>query len=99
METDDVAACFEGPILRVYVATDTNDLVTQVDQASCKNDLILQLDATCDTSGLILTTEVSTCTNIMPYPTIQLTVQEKNNDCTRTKHGETRPNDTIDHVF
>ena len=61
----------EGPILKVDVDVDTNDLVTQVDQACCTNDLILQVDATCDTSGLISTRSVSTCTELMTKSTIQ----------------------------
>ena len=74
METVDVVVlCLEGPILKVDVDVDTNDLVTQVDQACCTNDLILQVDPTCDTDGLIWKVEVSTCTK--PRPT---TTQEEN---------------------
>ena len=41
VETVDVVGCLKGPILKVDVATDTDDLVTQVDQACCTDDLIL----------------------------------------------------------
>ena len=94
METDDVAACFEGPILRVYVATDTNDLVNQVDQACCTNDLILQVDATTDTIGLILTKELCTSTKVRPDQ--QNRMQAKGLDCVGAKQGEARPKDTTD---
>ena len=70
VETVDVIGCLKAPILKVDVATDTDDLVTQVDQACCTddlvtavdqacctNDLILQVDATCDTNELISTNE------------------------------------------
>ena len=86
VEIAKVDGCLKGPILKVDVATDTDDLVTQVDQACCTNDLvmqvdqacciddlILQVDATCDTSGLI-----STETNVIPGQTTNSTIQEKN---------------------
>ena len=41
VETVDVAGCLKGPIMKLDVARDTDDLVTQVDQACWTNDLIL----------------------------------------------------------
>ena len=57
VETDGVIVCFEGPILIVDVATDTHNLVNQVDQSCCTDYVILQVDATTNTIGLISTTE------------------------------------------
>ena len=39
VETIDVVGCLKEPILKVDVATDTDDLVTQVDKACCKDML------------------------------------------------------------
>ena len=40
VESVDVAGCLRGPIVKVDVAIDNDDLVTQVDQACCTDDLI-----------------------------------------------------------
>ena len=72
VETVDVDGCLKGPILKVDVATDTDDLVTQVDQACCTDDLILQVDAACDASGLI-----STETIPIPGPSTNSTIEQK----------------------
>ena len=54
VETIDFVGCLKGPILKVDVATDTDDLLTQVDQACCTGDLVTQVDKVCCTNDLIL---------------------------------------------
>ena len=56
VEIDDVTTC---------VASDTDDLVNQVDQTCCRDDLILQVNATTNTIGFISTTEVSASPEVM----------------------------------
>ena len=54
VETIDIVGCLKGPILKVDVATNTDDLVTQVDQACCTDDLVTQVDQACCINDLIL---------------------------------------------
>ena len=75
VDTVDVAV----PILKVDVATDTSDLVTQVDQACCTDDLILQVDAATDTNGLISSRSVATCTEVIQGLITKSTKQEHQN--------------------